>query len=225
LFGGVIAARYGLGDTPGISSLTAESRRGLDDEAVWRHIQHLPGGVPVLVGPATADEAQVVLRDLSSALSAWSTDQTEIDLIIDLGRIPPNSSTIDVIGVESVTMVLVRPTLDQLRPAAHRVAGFNTSGVDSGLLLVGDEPYGPGEVTAALTTPVVGVVAWDPRSAAVLSGAHGAVRDLRRSPLVRSVATLAERFAPPLLPEPEPVVDTEPAPVAQTSERSQEVRS
>lgn len=222
-FGGVIAARYGLGDTPGLSSLAAESRRGLDDDSVWRHAQHLPGGVPVLVGPATPDEAHAVLRDLAGALTTWATEQTEIDVIIDCGRIPPGLSTVDTIGETGVVLVLTRPTLDQLRPAAHRLGALNASGIDAGLLLVGDEPYGPAEVAAAMKANVAGVVAWDPRTAAVLTGSHGAVRDLRRSPLVRSVATLAERLAPTLSPEPDPETTAQLTPLIQ--DQPQEARS
>ena len=64
-----------------------------------------------------------------------------------------------------------------------------------GLLLVGDRPYGADEVAATMQVVVAGVVAWDPRTAEVLTGAQGVIRDLRRSPLVRSAATLAERLA------------------------------
>jgi len=222
-FGGVIAARYGLGDAPGLSSLAADSRQGLDDDAVGRHTQHLPGGVPVLVGPATPDEAHAVLRDITDALTVWSTEQTEMDVIIDCGRIPPGLPTVGVIAEANVVLVLTRPTLDQLRPAAHRVDTLNTSGVDAGLLLVGDKPYGPAEVTASMKVSVTGVVAWDPRTAAVLTGSHGAVHDLRRSPLVRSVATLAGRLAPTPSPEPDLETTTQVAPVVQ--DQPQEARS
>jgi hypothetical protein len=92
-----------------------------------------------------------------------------------------------------------------------------------GLLLVGDKPYGPAEVTAALKTNVAGVVAWDPRTAAVLTGSHGTVRDLRRSPLIRSVATLAGRLAPTPSPEPDPETTTQPVPLIQ--DQPQEARS
>jgi hypothetical protein len=70
-----------------LSSLGADSRQGLNHDIVWRHTQHLPGGVPVLVGPATPDEAHAVLRDLAGALTTWSTEQIGIDVIIDCGRI------------------------------------------------------------------------------------------------------------------------------------------
>ena len=58
-----------------------------------------------------------------------------------------------------------------------------------------NSPYGPDEVAATLTADIEGVLAWDPRTAAVLEGARGTVRDLRRSPLVRSAATLAAKLA------------------------------
>jgi hypothetical protein len=164
-----------------------------------------------------------VLRDIADALTTWSTGQTEIDVIIDCGRIPTGLPTVDTIGEAGVVMVLTRPTLDQLRPAAHRLGTLNASGVETGLLLVGDEPYGPAEVTAALKVNVAGVVAWDPRTAAVLTGSHGAVRDLRRSPLIRSVATLAEQLAPMLSPEPDPETTAQVAPVVQ--DQPQEARS
>jgi hypothetical protein len=156
-----------------------------------------------------------VLRDLAGTLTTWATEQTEIDVIIDCGRIPPGLSTVGIIGEAGVVMVLTRPTLDQLRPAAHRLGVLNASGIDAGLLLVGDEPYGPAEVTAALKVNVADVVAWDPRTAAVLTGSHGAVRDLRRSPLVRSVAILAERLAPTPSPQPDPETVSQLAPLVQ----------
>ena len=194
-FGGVIGARYGLGDTPGLSSLAAVARGGLDEEAVWRNVQQLPGGVPVLVGPASAEEANVVLADVAGVLADWCTTQTDVDVIVDCGRVGPTSPVVKMLTRADAVMVLARGSLDQLRPAAHRLSALKTSGVEASLLLVGDKPYGPDEVAASLNVDVGGVIAWDPRTAAVLTGARGAVRDLRRSPLVRSAATLTDRLA------------------------------
>ena len=194
-FGGVIGARYGLGDTPGLSSLAAVARQGLDEEAVWAHVQQLPGGVPVLVGPASADEAHAVLRDVAGVLAGWCATQGDVDVIVDCGRIAPGSPTVELLAKADAAMVLTRPFIDQLRAAAHRLAALEASGAEASLLLVGDSPYGPDEVAATLKVDVGGVIAWDPRTAAVLTGTRGTVRDLRRSPLVRSAATLAEHLA------------------------------
>lgn len=206
-FGGVIAARYGLGDSPGLSSLAAMARRGLDVDVVWQHAQQLPGGIPILVGPATAEEAHAVLRDLARILAEWAVEQAEVDVIVDCGRISPGSPMVIAMTAADQVLVVTRPSIDQLRPAAARSAALTSVGVRSGLLLVGDHPYGPDEVAATLGVDVAGVIAWDPRTAAVLTGRHGAVRDLRRSRLVRSVATLAAELAP--TPEPTPDVDAD----------------
>ncbi|MEX2278909.1 MAG: chromosome partitioning protein [Acidimicrobiia bacterium] len=206
-FGGVIAARYRLGDSPGLSSLAAIARRGLDDEVVWQHTQQLPGGIPVLIGPPTAEEAHAVLRDLARILAEWAVAQAEVDVIVDCGRIAPGSAMLTAMTAADLVLVVTRPSIDQLRPAAARSTALTTGGVRSGLLLVGDHPYGPGEVAATLDVDVAGVIAWDPRTAAVLTGLHGAVRDLRRTPLVRSAATLAAELAPTPDPTPEVGVD------------------
>ena len=216
-FGGVIGARYSLGDAPGLSSLAAVARRGLDREAVWSHIQELPGGVSVLVGPASADEAHAVLRDVAGVLAAWSMTQGDVDVIVDCGRFGPASPTLAVLLEADVVMVATRPSVDQLRPAAHRLASLEAAGAEVSLLLVGDSPYGPDEVAATLNVEVAGVVGWDPRTAAVLTGARGAVRGLRRSPLVRSAATLAEHLTN-VFDASKPSDDTEPAPPAREVE-------
>jgi Flp pilus assembly CpaE family ATPase len=176
-------------------SLAAVARGGLDEDAVWPHAQQLPGGVRVLVGPASGDEAHAVLRDVVGLLAGWAAAQSEVDIIVDCGRIAPGSPTIEVLAKADEAMMLARPSLDQLRPAAHRLVALGATGATASLLLVGDSPYGPDEVVATLDADVVGVIAWDPRTAATLTGTRRAVGDLRRSPLVRSAATLAERLA------------------------------
>ena len=220
-FGGVIGARYGLGDTPGLSSLAAVARRGLDEEAVWGHVQQLPGGVSVLLGPASADEAHAVLGDVVGVLAGWCAAQGEVDVIVDCGRIGPGSPTMEVLATADAAMLLARPSIDQLRPAAHRLAAFEASDVKVSLLLVGDQPYRSDEVAATVPTEIAGVIAWDPRTAAVLTGRRGTVRDLRRSPLVRSAATLAERLAG-ALPRSGPSGGTEAAPSVGEVEMAEE---
>ena len=190
-FGGVIAARYGLSDSPGLSSLAATTRGRFDDDAVEAHTQRLPGGLAVLTGSPSPEEARAVWRDVSGPLGEWATSRIDLDVIIDGGRIEPATRVPD----GGPTLVVTRPSVDQLRPAGIRQAALAAAGIDASLLLVGDRPYGAEEVAATMQVPVAGVVAWDPGIAAVLTGAQGVIRDLRRSPLVRSAATLAERLA------------------------------
>jgi len=208
-FGGVIAARFGLGDTPGLSTLAAQTRGGFDDAAVEAHSQRLPGGLPVLVGPASPEEAQAVWRDVAGPLTEWAAGGS-LDVIVDRGRLLPGAPPNRASSGKDLVLVVARPTVDQLRSASIRHASLVTAGFDASLVLIGERPYGPDEVAATMRVPVLGVVAWDPRTAAALTGAQGTVRELRRSPLVRSAATLAERLAAkPDLVEPSGVADSE----------------
>jgi hypothetical protein len=221
-FGGVLAARFGLRNTPGLASLAAASRQGIDADAVWGHAQQLPGGLRVLVGPASADQAHAVLRDLASALADWSAGGTELDVIVDCGRLTPAPPTMVALEQADGVLLLTRPTPDQLRPVAHRLATLGVSGPHPRLLLVGDAPYGAAEVASTLSVEVAGVMAWDPPAAGALSGGAGDP-NLRRSPLVRSASSLAERLAAEL---PGPATGQSPAtPIQETVEVGEESRA
>jgi len=199
LCGGVISARYGVGDAPGVASLAAAARRGdLNDEVVFEHVQRLPGGLPVLVGPPSPDESHAVFRDIAGDLARWTAAQPDTDVIVDGGRITGRAPSITPLLRAGVVLVVTRPTVEQLRPAGIRVEAFRASGVDSSVVLVGDKPYRSDEVASSLRCPVAGTIVWDPRTAAVLTGAPGAMRDLRRSQLIRSAATLAAGLAAPV---------------------------
>jgi len=190
-FGGVVAARFRLGDTPGLASLAAVARRGLDSEVLWQHAQQLPGGVPVLVGPPSADHAHAVLRDLAPHLAEWCSDNPGVDVIADCGRFGPGAPNLELVLRAGAALMVTRPTAEQLRPAAYRARSLEATGPAVRLLLIGDIPFGPEEVATTLQLAVAGVMAWDPQAAEVLGGGVG-FRDVRRSLLARSAAALAE---------------------------------
>jgi MinD-like ATPase involved in chromosome partitioning or flagellar assembly len=189
-FGGVVAARFRLGDTPGLASLAAVARRGLDSEVLWQHAQQLPGGVPVVVGPPSADHAHAVLRDLAPYLAKWCIDNPGVDVIADCGRLGPGAPNLELVLRADAALVATRPTADQLRPAAYRARSLEATGAPV-RLLIGDIPYGPEEVATTLQLGVAGVMAWDSQAAEALGGGVG-FRDVRRSLLARSAAALAE---------------------------------
>lgn len=190
-FGGVIAARFGLADSPGLVSFAAAARRQtVDTEVVWRHAQQLPGGVAVLAGSSSADQARSVIGDIAGPLMSWARSCDEVDVIVDCGRLTADP-LLGLLGHADTVWVAVRPTVDQLRPAFHRLTALEAAGVDADLVLVGDSPYGPTEVESALGISVAGVVAWDPPAATALAGA-GSSGKLGRTLLVRSVAALAD---------------------------------
>jgi len=188
-FGGVISARFGLADKPGLVSLAAAARAGGDVALVWDHAQRLPGGLPVLVAPPSADQTNAAVGDLASALVGWAVSDG-LAVVADCGRLSVSLQLPPLLVDADRVLVLCRPAVDQLRPAADRIRSLLAAGVSTRLLLVGDTPYGADEVASSLDLPVVGTVAFDPTGAAALAGQVGR-RSLGRSRLVRSVVTLA----------------------------------
>jgi hypothetical protein len=197
-FGGVLAARFGLSDSPGVVTLAATAARtGVSAGTVRGHVQRLPGGLAVLVGVATPDQGPRVLQDLAGPVAdlAAGGHAAEVDVIVDAGRVPPVGTVGLLAGCDAV-LVVTRPVVEQLRLAAHlahRLAGP----VPVSLLLVGETPYGPEEVTASLDVAVAGVLAWDEDTVEVVNGgvAGWRRRSVERSLLARSAATLTARLA------------------------------
>ena len=66
-------------------SLAAAARRGSDPELVWEHCHELPGGAPVLAGPASADQARTALGMLTGLLGR--SDELDADVLLDCGRV------------------------------------------------------------------------------------------------------------------------------------------
>jgi MinD-like ATPase involved in chromosome partitioning or flagellar assembly len=191
-WGGMLAARMGLSDHPGLVSLAAAARHGLDNELVWRHAQQAADGVGVIVAPPSPEHARSALGDLAGPFAAWCSGQDSVDVVVDYGRLTPDPLSLPFLRHADRVLMVVRPTVDQLRPAASRVETLARQEVDASLLLVGDTPYGPDEVEESLGVPVTGSVAWDPSAAEALRGGRG--RDVRRSPLVRSAGSLVDRL-------------------------------
>ena len=113
-FGGDLAPRYAMAPTGGLSSLFAAARRTLAPEDVWDHVDHLPGGLPVLFGlggmhQAVANEkAWPIIADALGALDA--------DVVIDVGRLLPNlgGGVRDLLARADALVVLCQSTLESI---------------------------------------------------------------------------------------------------------------
>lgn len=192
-WGGMLAARLGLSDHPGLVSLAAAARHGLDEGLVWRHAQRAGEGVAVIVAPPSPEHARSVLGDLAGRFAAWCSGQDSVDVVADCGRLTSDPVSFPLLRHADRVLMVVRPTVDQLRPAALRVEALDGLGIEASLLLVGDTPYGPEDVEASFGVPVAGSVVWDPQAASTLRGGRG--REVRRSPLVRSAVSLVDRLS------------------------------
>jgi len=199
-FGGVLAARFGLGDTPGLASLAAAARPSLTGDDVTAHVQRLSGGLPVVVGVGSPEQGQAVIRDVAAPLAGLAA-AGDVDVVVDCGRVGPGAGSLPLLRECDLVLVVVRPSVDQLRHAAHRLGHVGSVAGSVALLLVGDAPYGAEEVASTLGVEVAGVLAWDPAAAGVVNGSvaggfPGVGRGrLGRSALARSAVTLTGSIA------------------------------
>lgn len=192
--GGTLALRYGLGLEPGLVTLAVAAQRHAEPDTLWDHAQELPGGLPAIVGPDSPGRAASVLASSAGAIARWLVDQSDLDVIVDLGRLSSDSPAVDLVRLADLTVMVTRPCVEQLQPAAQHMRDLPIQPDHMGWVLVGETPYGSAEVTEAFGYDVVGVMADDSRGAAALE--HGATgKRLRRSGLARSAATLAETLA------------------------------
>jgi len=187
--GGVLSARFGLAREPNLASLAAGTRTA-SPAGLLEHTQTLPGGVPVVPGLPSADRVVSLWRSAGSTLASTLAASSGLTVLLDGGRFSPTSPVLPFLRHAGVTMVVARPTADDLYPLAHRLEALREAASDVVVVLVGDKPYGPGDVAYQLGVEVLGVIAHDPRAAAALCG-DGAGRGLRRSPLARSARELA----------------------------------
>jgi len=199
--GGVLAARYNLGDQPGLATIAATVRQGrLSREQLWQHTQQLPGGTPVVVGGESADQSHVVLNDVGAKLADWLRQHPGLDVIADVGRVSPSSAATQIAEVADVTLVVARPVLEELRCAVYRLHALAAGGATVGWVLAGDGPYGAAEVRESFGLPVFAEIPNDGRAATAL--VHGgSSRALRRSLLMRSARGLADELAGRLGPQ------------------------
>jgi len=200
--GGILAARYGLGRDPNLASLAANARAGLTQDVLIEHTQPLPGGARVVVGLPSPDRAVTLWRS-AGQLIASALASADASIVVDAGRLTPTSPLAPLLEVAPLTVVVARPIPEDLHPLAHRLETLRSQTRELTLVLVGDKPYGAGEVADRLGIDVLGVIAHDPRAAAALAGVSGASGGgwLRRSPLARSTRCVAEALLDRLAPD------------------------
>lgn len=188
--GGVLAARYGISLTPGMVTLAESLRKG-EQPALLDHAQRLPSGVAcVALSPsATASSAQ--LKSTVGFLGPY-LQSVDHPVLVDAGTMLPDSRFAASAVSADLLLWFVRPTREELLVLRHRLAE-SPQPDEVGIVLIGDAPYGAVQVHEALEVPVLGVLPVDVRGAAAVN-IGGDDRFLRRSPLTRACAKLAEQL-------------------------------
>jgi MinD-like ATPase involved in chromosome partitioning or flagellar assembly len=210
--GGVLAARFGslradrtLADLA--ASLTV--RRSFTADRLFEHTRTVGETMPVLVAPPSADETHRALHTAGEMLAAGLASAGDLDALVDVGRITARSPAAPLARRAVVTVLVVRPTFEEVASLTARVGELRRTGIDPSLVVVGSRPYEPHEVADAAGLPLLGVIPEDPSAAAGVNGAPGTDRRLRRSIFWRSLHELASQLprfaAPPVVPSPSPV--------------------
>ena len=201
--GGDLAARAGLANEPGLTSLAAAGRRALTASEIDQHVQAIPGGTELVVAPADAEQATHALEILGDRLPSLLAELTDRDVVVDCGRLRPHSPASALFNHADAALLVARPRLDELHHLHARIDQLTTDTPRTELLLIGDEPYPAHEVTSALGLPVIGVLPRDPAAADALNGLTRNPVALRRSALLRHAREIADALIEHLTPTPE----------------------
>lgn len=204
--GGDVAARFGLATDTGMSSLVVTRRSGpsaAEGPDLSRHVQMLPGGLAVLVGPVGGDAGTAVDRELASfGLTSMSTD-----VVADCGRLDVHATgQRRVVRDADRVVLLVRSEAAAIahgRWTAERVAGHRGGELAGiGVVVTGRAAFRAPEVAEALGVELLGALPRDRAAAAMLAGQPGSRRALVRTPLVVAGRKLVDQLVPaPLVEE------------------------
>lgn len=195
--GGVLAARCaGLRADRTLVDLAADARRSLEPDDLARLTQQLWGQVGVVVGPPSGEESCSALRTGAERLASALRFGDGVT-VVDVGRLRPDSPAFPFVREADLVLVVCAPSFEQVAVAEPRAAGLARGGARLGVVCVGDGPYPPGEVAAALAAPLAATLPWDPRATARFAAGAASDRRLRASLWWRSLAALADTVDPP----------------------------
>ena len=138
--GGVLAMRYGLGVEPGLVTLAAAVRGGIDSSTLFDHAQELPGGLGAVVCPDSANQVHAALSASGHELGLFLAGLDDVDVIADVGRLSPTSPALSFVAAARSVLMVARPSVEELQPAARRLSALASRFKSVGWVLVGDGP-------------------------------------------------------------------------------------
>ena len=194
--GNDLAARFGLSPRIGMTSLVIAHRHREHAEPSFSvHLQSLPGGLEVLVGPVNPDASGSLDRELS--IVGTAIFPKEVDILVDCGRVLGGTAgqqeilqsadrVVVVSGPELADLAHAQWTVDLIRDLVHDAK--------PSLVLVGSGRFGSAEIEQALHVPPLAVIPHDENSAAMVCGSPGKAKRFARSALVDAARQLVDRL-------------------------------
>ncbi|MFG1809010.1 hypothetical protein [Streptomyces sp. NPDC049040] len=208
------AAHGGILDpNAGLLSLAATARRGLAAEQLWDHAQPLSGGLDVIVGIGSAEQAAglaglwPILGEAFATLA--ESPNGAADVIADCGRIGGDTPALGLFAHASLVLLVARTEAEHLARVRDRAGALSAKlhGAQRGAGALGYPPIGivliaePAHsariaaqanemlVASHIAARVVGTLAHDPAGAEMLAGRRRGRLD--KSLLIRSARQVA----------------------------------
>lgn len=200
----------------GMLSIAIAARRGFEAHSLPEHVQKIIGGLEVLVGLASAEQAGAVSGhwpQLGRCFDHYGAIPYGADVIADCGRVGPDSPTLELMPYASLVLLIARTDAEQVAHVRDRVNGLanRLHGTQGSTASVARPPIGVvliappkdarrvasqvGELLSVTAGggEVLGVIAHDPDGAAALNGwGRGRVD---KSLLIRSARDVAQSVA------------------------------
>ncbi|WP_254594671.1 hypothetical protein [Streptomyces sp. 8P21H-1] len=146
------AAAHGgpLNPNTGMLSIAATARRGLVPDQLWDHVQPLSGGLEVLVGLGSAEQAAGLAGlwpTLGRAFAQLAdSEHAPADVIADCGRISGDTPAVEMFAQAALVLLVARTAPESIARVRDRAAALTT------------KLHGGPRGAAAPGTPLVGVV-------------------------------------------------------------------
>lgn len=193
--GGDLVCFFRLLMEPSLLSLAAAGRSEVTAADVWEHAQEMPGPSPVhaLVAPVDPRQAGAALTTLSRSGLGEVLATLDADVLIDVGRLDPESPAMDLFLGADVTVLLGRPTLSSADHLQQRVAFLASMGLTAPhLLVVGEGAWSPEELARGIgRASLLGTLPDDVAGSRAVTGEGRGGRGLRRSALWRAARRIA----------------------------------
>lgn len=195
--GGDVVSLFHLRTEPSLLTLAAAARAKVGADDIAEHVQRLPGepGADVLLAPVDPRQARAAVAALARAGLGDALAALDSDVVVDVGRLDPDSPALELFAAADVRAAVLRPTLNDVDHLQTRLALLAAVGIDDvHLVVVGEGRWGPEELVRAVgAAGVLAVMADDPKGAAALGTQEGGGKALRRTQLWRSARKLTDQ--------------------------------
>ncbi len=191
--GGSLALDAQLALDPGLMTLVAAARHGLDPSLIDAHVQRLANGVSVLLAPMSPSRARAAMSALSSSLPT-ALAQRQGFTIADCGRWDGDGPIDPVLAAADAILVVLRPTAAETEHVCTRLDDLLARNTNVHVACIGEHPYRPAEVAAALGIDPAPALDVDRRTAPFVRSGAPVDRWRSRAPLLRSSRALLDRI-------------------------------